>query len=181
MLVVPQGRSGASLQIHILWENVGNISGDRDGYENGKRSGTFKRKGFGYDIRKTQASPAIRDLLGSERFTEAVLAFLKDTRVGLIKEGILNKSWNVHRGSFFLPLFYIFFFFFSPLFLSSSFPSPFLLSPGLYYIFRHYCHYCVTGSRLCKGLFAAVIIYGIYRDSLGVSSKTEEKKIDYRL
>ena len=65
---------------------MGSISGDRDGCEDGKGSGAFKsRKGFGYDIRESQARPntTIRDLLGNEKFTEAV---------EMIKEGILKNS-----------------------------------------------------------------------------------------
>ena len=34
--------------------------------------------------------------MGNEKFADAVLAFLRDTKVGMIREGILNRDKNVH-------------------------------------------------------------------------------------
>ena len=51
-------------------------------------------KSFGYDVRKANArlsNTTIRDLLGNEVYAEAALVFLKDTKVGMIKEGALEK------------------------------------------------------------------------------------------
>ena len=56
---------------------AGNTSGDRDGCEDGKRSGTLKSKNGLADIGKAKArlsNTMIRDLLGNEDFTEAVLS-----------------------------------------------------------------------------------------------------------
>ena len=38
------------------------------------------------------SNTTVRDLLGNEVFTEAVLAYWRDTQVGIIKEGVLNKD-----------------------------------------------------------------------------------------
>ena len=57
-----------------------------------KRQRTLKnRKGFGFDTRKP-SNTSIRDLLGSEIFADAVLALPRDTRVGIVKEEVLNKG-----------------------------------------------------------------------------------------
>lgn len=48
------------------------------------------RKGFGYGIRPSNASA--KELLGRGEFAGAVFAFLRDTKVGIIKEGVLNKD-----------------------------------------------------------------------------------------
>lgn len=73
-------------EIYTLREGIGNISGDREG----KRSG----KDFGYDIRKSWARPsnAMIRCWGTKWFTDAVLAFLRDAKVGRVKEGILNTE-----------------------------------------------------------------------------------------
>ena len=73
-------------EIYTLQEGIGNISGDREG----KRS----EKDFGYDIRKSWARPSNTMIRcwGTKWFTDAVLAFLRDTKVGRVKEGILNTE-----------------------------------------------------------------------------------------
>ena len=46
------------------------------------------RKRFGYRVRQARARPSntsIRDLLSNDRYTEADLEFLRDTRVGEVK------------------------------------------------------------------------------------------------
>ena len=43
-------------------------------------------------ISKNPELAQTQDLLGNEKFTDAVLAFLKDTKVEMVKEGILNKG-----------------------------------------------------------------------------------------
>ena len=65
----------------------------------GKHKGNrvFKsRKGsFGFDIRKAKVRPsntAFDDLLRDKRFTEAVLGYLADSRVGMVREGILHRD-----------------------------------------------------------------------------------------
>ena len=52
------------------------------------------RKGFGYRVRQARARPSntsIRDLLSDDRYTEAVLRFLGDTKVGEVKAGVICK------------------------------------------------------------------------------------------
>ena len=66
-----------------------------------------------YGIRKARTKPsstAIRGLLGSEASTDAVLALLGDTKVGTIKEGILNKIKCVQTFSFLFLLPFLSFF-----------------------------------------------------------------------
>lgn len=59
------------------------------------RGTTFKsRKGFGHGVSQARARPsntAIQDLLSDGRYTEAVLAFLKASRVEEIKEGVIYR------------------------------------------------------------------------------------------
>lgn len=50
---------------------------------------------------------SIRDLLGNEVFADAVLAFLRDTRVGMVREGALDKDWNVHNHPLFSSTMYL--------------------------------------------------------------------------
>ena len=66
-------------EIRELWTAVGEASGMGE-----QTDEPFKnKKGLGYRIRQAQARPSntsIRDLLSDERYTEAVLRFLGDTR-----------------------------------------------------------------------------------------------------
>ena len=41
---------------------------------------------------KRPGNTSIRELMSDKRFTEAILAFLRSTRVGRIKEGVLLSS-----------------------------------------------------------------------------------------
>ena len=67
-------------EIRELWTAVGKASGGRE-----QSDGPFRsRKGFGYRVRQARARPSntsIRDLLSDDRYTEAVLRFLGDTKV----------------------------------------------------------------------------------------------------
>ena len=52
------------------------------------------RRGFGFRARQARARPSntsFRELLSNERYMEAVLEFLKDTRVGEVKKGVICK------------------------------------------------------------------------------------------
>ena len=76
-------------EIKELWDAVGKSSGRRDGGDSPFRS----RKGFGFHVRQARARPSnttVRELL-SNRYTEAVLAFLEKTRVGEVREGVICK------------------------------------------------------------------------------------------
>ena len=74
---------------------VRNISGKRSEYKNGGGSTLNSRKGFGFGIRKSNGRPSntsTRDLLGNEIFTDTVLVFPRDARVGMVKERVLDKD-----------------------------------------------------------------------------------------
>ena len=51
------------------------------------------RKGFGFHIRQARTRPSntVRELLSNNRYTEAVLEFLRKTRVGEVKDGVICK------------------------------------------------------------------------------------------
>ena len=75
-------------EIRKLWTAVGEASGGRERTDEPFKS----RKGFGYRVRQARARPSntsIRDLLSDGRYTEAVLGFLRSTRVGEVKAGSL--------------------------------------------------------------------------------------------
>ena len=77
-------------EIRELWTSVGKISGRREQTGRPFRS----RKGFGYGVRQARArssNTSVRDLLSGEQYTDAVLKFLKDTRVGEVKGGVICK------------------------------------------------------------------------------------------
>ena len=65
------------------------------GEVSGKRERTRKsRKGFGYGVRQARARPSntsVRELLSNEQYTEAVLRFLDDTKMGEVKEEAICK------------------------------------------------------------------------------------------
>ena len=70
---------------------MGELSGKREHGRNRLRS----RKSFGYGVRQSRARPSnttVRDLLSNERYTEAVLRFLKETRMEEVKEEIICKN-----------------------------------------------------------------------------------------
>ena len=77
-------------EIRELWNAVGKISGRREGGD-----GPFKsRRGFGFHVRRARARPSnttVRELLSNSRYTEAVLRFLEQTRMGEVKEGVICK------------------------------------------------------------------------------------------
>ena len=80
-------------EIRELWIEVGEISGTGASAEkirgvDGIRKG---RKGFCFGIGKKTRRPgntSVKDFLSDERFTEAVLKFLKNTGVGKVKQGV---------------------------------------------------------------------------------------------
>ena len=77
-------------EIKELWTTVGKISGRKEQTGGPFRSG----KGFGYGVRQARARPSntsVRDLLSGEQYTDAVLKFLEDTKVGEVKAGVICK------------------------------------------------------------------------------------------
>ena len=77
-------------EIRELWTAVGKVSGIRE-----QTDELFKgRKGFEYRVRQARARPSntsVRDLLSNDRYTEAVLSFLKGPRVGEVRAGVICK------------------------------------------------------------------------------------------
>jgi len=82
-----------------LWKKVGDISSsDRDSVsstalEKGRRK--RRKKGFGFISGENRVRPgncSVGRLLGDPRFTEAVLDFLRVTKVGLIKKGVMVRG-----------------------------------------------------------------------------------------
>ena len=77
-------------EIGELWKEVGMISGRREGGDSPFKS----RRGFGFHVKQARARPSnttVRELLSSDRYTEAVLRFLGTTRVGEVREGVICK------------------------------------------------------------------------------------------
>ena len=77
-------------EIKELWTEVGKASGRREQTEEPLKS----RRGFGYRVRQARARPSntsVRDLLSNDRYTKAVLGFLRNTRVGEVKAGAICK------------------------------------------------------------------------------------------
>ena len=77
-------------EIRELWTAMGRVSGRREQKGDPLKS----RKGFGYGVRQASARPSntsVRELLSNEQYTDAVLKFLGDTRVGEVKEGVICK------------------------------------------------------------------------------------------
>ena len=86
-------------EIKNLWKEVGEISvADRDikdGKEGGQRKGKRRKKGFGFLAHEQRVRPGnctVGRLMSDPRFTEAILAFLRDTQVGLIKKGVIVRG-----------------------------------------------------------------------------------------
>lgn len=78
-------------EIHRLWEEVGNFSGERRprGEEGHKQNGhTLKsRRGFGHSVCTAMARPGNKAVRAC---TEAVLSLLRKTDVGDVKAGVLS-------------------------------------------------------------------------------------------
>ena len=79
-------------EIKTLWKTLGDISGvlrDRPG-------GVYKgRKGFLVGTTGGRVGPgncSVRRLFGDPRFSEAILKFLADMRVGKIKKGVIVRG-----------------------------------------------------------------------------------------
>lgn len=80
-------------EIRKLWRTVGSIAGRRECPE---ATAIYKsRKGFGYSVRCSTVRPrnlSIQDLLSDDRFTGAVVDFLKDTKVRAVRTDGLERS-----------------------------------------------------------------------------------------
>ena len=71
-------------------DRVGRASGRREQSDEPFKS----RKGFGYRVRQARARPSntsVRNLLSDDRYKEAVLFFLRNTRVGKVKAGVICR------------------------------------------------------------------------------------------
>ena len=72
-----------------LWTAVGKASGREQTEE------PFKsRKCFGYRVRQARArarNTSVRDLLSNDRYTEAGLNFLRGTKVGEVRAGVICR------------------------------------------------------------------------------------------
>ena len=64
------------------------MSGEREKAKGNKGENRKGRKGFGYGIRNT----AVRDLLGDKAYTDAIITFLGDAEVRVVKTGVLNRD-----------------------------------------------------------------------------------------
>ena len=84
-------------EIRELWKRVGEISstsGDA-GVRKEKNGRKKRKKGFGFFSQEYKARPGnctTGRLMSDSRFTEAVLDFLKDTQVGLVKKGVIIRG-----------------------------------------------------------------------------------------
>ena len=87
-------------EIRRLWKEVGEISdADRncsEGGSGGRKYGKRRRKkGFGFLSQEHSVRPgncSVGRLMFDQRFTDAVLSFLRDTQVGMIKKGVLVRG-----------------------------------------------------------------------------------------
>ena len=82
-----------------MWKRVGecsNIDGDsRSEKAEGRNNRKKRRKGFGFVSRENRVRPGnctVGRLLGDPRFTEAVLDFLRSTKVGIVKKGVIVRG-----------------------------------------------------------------------------------------
>ena len=82
-----------------MWKKVGEISNaDKDirgGDSRGGKKGRKRKKGFGFFSQEYEVRPGnctVGKLLCDPRFTEAVLSFLRNTQVGLIKKGVIVRG-----------------------------------------------------------------------------------------
>ena len=86
-------------EIKELWKKVGecsNVDGDSKSEKaEGRNNRRKRKKGFGFVVRENRVRPGnctVGRLLGDTRFTEAVLDFLRCTKVGLIKKGTIVRG-----------------------------------------------------------------------------------------
>ena len=77
-------------EIYTLWDKVGERSGEL-GTETGKRAKAGKGLAAMPEPDARPRNVAVRDLLGNELFTEAVIDFQRNAKVGMGKEGVLDK------------------------------------------------------------------------------------------
>ena len=86
-------------EIKMLWKEVGDIS-DADKTEEERGSGSLgkrlrRKKGFGFFTHEHRVRPGncrVGRLMSDPRFTSAVLSFLRNTQVGLIKKGVIVRG-----------------------------------------------------------------------------------------
>ena len=86
-------------EIKKLWKEVGEISvADRDtkdGEARRQRKGKRRKKGFGFLSHEQRVRPGnctVGRLMSDPRFIEAILSFLGNTQVGLIKKGVIVRG-----------------------------------------------------------------------------------------
>ena len=88
-------------EIRTLWKEVGDISdADRTNEERGsgdagKGLKRKRHKGFGFFTREHTVRPGncrVGRLMSDPRFTGAILSFLRNTQVGLIKKGVIVRG-----------------------------------------------------------------------------------------
>ena len=84
-------------EIRELWKRVGEISNvSRDTEDDFLKRGREKRKkGFGFFSHEYRVRPGnctVGKLMSDSRFTEAVLDFLRDAQVGLVKKGVIVRG-----------------------------------------------------------------------------------------
>ena len=87
-------------QIRRLWKEVGEVSSaDRNCDEGGsggpKCRGRRRKKGFGFFSKEYMVRPgncSVGRLMCDTRFTDAILSFLRDTQVGLVKKGVIVRG-----------------------------------------------------------------------------------------
>ena len=90
-------------EVRTLWKEVGEISQEkmsrqkdsRDSVEARRRRHIYNgKKGFGFGVRASRAglgNTSIKDRLGKEGYTGAVVNFLMSTKVGEVKEGVIQR------------------------------------------------------------------------------------------
>ena len=82
-------------EIRELWKEVGEISNEGGSIEGRSQGRKKRRKGFGFFAQENRVrlgNCTVGRLLGDLRFTEAVLKFLRNTKVGLIKKGVIVRG-----------------------------------------------------------------------------------------
>ena len=83
-------------EIQELWRKVGEISGEEKKEENalykGRRGYFLGWKKGGARVVGRPGNTSIREFMSDKRFAEAVLDFLRDTKVGKIKEGVVTSG-----------------------------------------------------------------------------------------
>ena len=90
-----QGMCHLEKEIEELRRKVGEASGtkrEENALYKGKRGFFLGWTKSGARMIRRPGNTSIRELMSDRRFTEAVLGFLKDTKVGRVKEGVVLSS-----------------------------------------------------------------------------------------